>query len=225
MLILVGSLGVLTLVWTLTWDKYQESFDADEGSINSEKKSSTKPPVYKRLPAEKEGQKVESSEDFKTSLLFKRLEERKPSSFKPSKIRVFKSGNQNFNLVEDLVAVKESERHNFREEDIVEKKFGHLIVKKASDSEAKNLIVQNARTKRLGILTGVFKIKLYDHKSWSEVQESYSLEEEANFPGIRLTLLKTNDLEKIESILAQISGDSRVERVELEILESPPVSN
>jgi len=224
-LILVGSLGVLSLVWALTWDKYQESFKAEENSINTEKKSNSKPPVYKRLPAEKEAFEKDSKEDFKTGLLLRRDLKRKPSSFKPSRQRVFKNGNQKFNIVEDLVAVKESEGHNYREEDIIEKKFSYLLVKKTNENEGKNLIVQNARTKRLGILTGVFKIKLYEHRDWTDIQESYSLEEQANFPGIRLTLLKTNNLEKIESILTQISGDSRVERVELEVLESPPVSN
>ncbi len=224
-LILVGSLGVLALVWTLTWDKYQESLLIEEGASESEKKSSSRPPVFKRLPAQKPLPILEKPKAMKTSFFLERVVDRKPTNFRPSKHKIIESGNQKFNIVEDLIAVKASHRNRYSSDEIVEEKFSFLLVKKNGSEDSENLVVQNSRTKRLAILTGVFKIKLFNHEDWSKISEKYSLIEQANFPGIRLTLLKTNDLNKLESILSQLNKDSMVERAELEILENPPVTN
>lgn len=214
-LITVGSLGLLAGLWMLTWNQYQESKSVP--SKEEQGKTTERPFRHKRLPAN--GQLP--SPIKKDLVHIKKSQIAVTNDLAISKKSIFTQGQSKFALVNNLSVVSNSERSSYSKEEIISEKFNKLIVTKAPEASDSGRVVHNQRTKRLAILTGVLKIKLNNHSQWSDIQEEFDLSLEGNFPGIRLTLLKTTDIDNIEAMLKSLSSDSRVERVELEILESP----
>lgn len=226
MLIIVGGLTLLAVTWVVSWDKYQEAKEAPGTSSDSEKKKSSKPIRFKRLPANGDKgqapvQRPPIQSNFRPPIMLENISKRKPASFRPSESNLISTGNSTYSLVNNLKVVDVSERDNYSPEDIVQEKFNKLLVKSESGGSLGRAVL-NQRTNQLGILTGVLKIKLHEHGQWVGLSEKFNLEEEAQFPGIRLSLLKTTDLDNIDSIYGQLKADPLVERVELEILVNPP---
>ncbi len=227
--IAVGGLGVLTSIWVLSWNKYQEDVTSPsviEKEDEEIEKSSRKPYRSKRFPAAKV--KVKVNKGFKklhfdTPLVMKELKPRANSGVIIHPTSSINSGSNSYGVVSNIKVVPVSESHRFDDSQIVDKKFGKIFVKEEPE-KGDALVLHNSKTRQLAILTGVFKVKLHDHDSWRGLQSEYGLTLEGNFPGIRLSLLKTDDTQKAPLILEVLKDDPRVERVELEILENPPVT-
>lgn len=222
-LFIVGLLAILVGIWWVSLERYNEEQKGVEKNLEEQKESSEKPYMHKRFPANGKIIKAPKSSNLNPP----QFVERKPAAFTKVNIipsQVFKMGSKRFALVEGVNVVDSKERSSYEPENIIDEKFNKLLVKGPIHGDSQGLVVQNQRTKRLGIMTGVFKIKLKDFQNWSELKEENDLVLEGNFPGIRLSLLKTTNLDEIESLMTKFSGDQRIERVELEILESPAVS-
>lgn len=220
-LIILGSLVVLASAWIVTWDKYQDSITTPEEKRKGTK--SEKAIKYKRFPAtqKKITKVITRSNNIPKSTGVIAADAEK---YKVSTTKFFRAGQSDYVLVENLKVLDLSHRAAIDKNDIVAEKFKKILVKAESvrdDFFESGRVLKNKRTKRLAIMTGVFKIKLINHESWSDLRDDYELTLEANFPGIRLSLLKTENLEQVGNLFNQISKDSRVERVELEILEAP----
>lgn len=222
-LIIVGSLALLAVTWVVSWERYQKSQNFEQTKKEDVQKRTEKPIKYSRLPATKKNLNS-YRRDGPVPLLLKEVAERNFKGFSVSKTKTFPTSKGSFSFVEDLKVVDATYRDQYKPEEIIEEKFNKLLVKGIPDRESGDRVVQNNRTKRLGILTGVFKIKLVNHDKWTELKDEHNLSLEANFAGIRLSLLKTTQTDQVEAILSSLSSDPRVERVELEILEDPPQS-
>lgn len=215
--ITIGCLSILITFWFVSWNKYQETKPSPD---KEEKGKTTERPLrYKRFPANGDtSAKSAHSQDTSAYVLQKSKSKGHQLDIE-SKVK-FSQGQSEFLVVKNLYIAPISSRDSFEKSEIIEEKFKRLIVTRPSGSVDSALVVQNSRTKILGIVTGVFKIKLKDHSQWTEVQDEYEFKLEGNFPGIRLTLLKTSDFQNIHDQLESLSKDSRVERVELEVLEN-----
>ncbi|MFT6071274.1 MAG: hypothetical protein ACJAT2_000456 [Bacteriovoracaceae bacterium] len=224
--IAVGGLGILTSVWILSWSRYQDDISSPSVKEEEEKKSEKITPRRyrsKRVPATKiKVNKAFKKIHFESPLVMKDLKPKAKAGVIIHPTENITSGNFTYGVASNIKVVPISEGHLFDDSQIVDKKFGKLFVKEQRE-KGDALILHNSKTRQLAIMTGVFKIKLHDFDNWSSLQSEYNLILEGNFPGIRLSLLKTEDTSKAPMLLEQLKEDPRIERVELEILENPPV--
>jgi hypothetical protein len=225
--IAVGGLGVLALIWVLSWSKYKEEFESPQSIEKAEEagdqKSIRKTYRSKRFPAAKINVKKPVSKiNFEQPLMMKILKPKGRSGIDLHPASTINSNNSTYAVTTNLRVVSNSKRHRYEDSQIVEEKYGKLFVKEIRE-EGDAIVLQNSKTRQLAIMTGVFKIKLHDHDNWSDLQSEYNLELEGNFPGIRLSLLKTELVSKAPEILELLIKDPRVQRVQLEILENPPI--
>lgn len=224
--IAVGGLGILILVWILSWNKYQDEIGSPQLIENKEEESEktiSKPYRSKRFPAAKiKINRPVKKIDFDSILIMRDLKPASKTGINLHPSTSINSARSSYAVTTNIRVVPKSERHRYDDSQIVDQKYGKIFVKEVrgvSDS----IVLQNSKTRQLAIMTGVFKIKLHDHNNWSALQSDYDLLLEGNFPGIRLSLQKTEDVSNAPAILEQLIKDPRVERAELEILENPPM--
>lgn len=132
-----------------------------------------------------------------------------------------KSLNNNYVILDTLVAEKANET-NPSSSEAVSLPLPRNFVAFPSDSASKKLpaIAYNTRTKRLGLVTGIIKVKFQDDSTYTELMNDLNLKLVKSFDHIRLALFQVESTENFEQILVKIRAYPGVIRANPEVVES-----